>query len=430
MKKILYSALIFITIPVILVFIKLGKVRNPHADRVVLIGIDAADWKFIDPLLKQNKLPFLQSFLKGASYGKLSTVTCKPYTHDAMQWVSLATGKTHYKHGINIYSSDFVPFGYRALYFYRDRRKAKAIWNILSEKNIKVGIVGWRATWPVEKVNGYMISNYTKGRARPTDNINETRKYKLQLTYTGTVYEDKENKLNQTYPNWFHRQIEPVILKKEETEDKKIQLQFRDLKDKNQKFYDIKWNYIANEIFADTGLLLLNNPQLNFVSVVMYGIDAAFHRIDKEAPNLLNDYYIYVDRKLGEYFTKIKEKNTSVMVVSEHGNAGQKGHNFEAIDGVIIVKGPHIKRNYSINSASILDVAPTILYLFNLNIPEDMDGKVLLDIFKDDYIKSHPLKIIDSYENDKKPSPLNNDISAFDDAIMKRLHKIGYLKDR
>lgn len=48
-------------------------------------------------------------------------------------------------------------------------------------------------------------------------------------------------------------------------------------------------------------------------------------------------------------------------------------------DGVLIMKGPAIKRRYNIQGANLFDITPTILYLMDLPIGRDMDGKVLKD---------------------------------------------------
>lgn len=421
-KKIKGVFVIFIVILLNLNFFILAKAEEGGVGKkVILIGIDAADWHFIDPLLKQGKLPNFQSILENACYGNLSTITRKPIGGAPMQWTSLATGKSYLKHGI----IEYYPYhpGLNS-----KMRRTKAIWNILSENNIKVGIVGWWATWPAEEVNGYMVSNYTKYRAHPIGDIKATKEEKLQLTYTGTVYLDEEGNLNQTYPNSFYGQIEPIIKEKEQIKDAVIHSQFRNLKENRQKFYDIKWNYIANEIFADIGLLLLNKPDLDFISVIMYGLDVAYHRNYGATPNILEDYYIYIDKKLGEYLNKM-DKEVTIIIVSEHGHAGKKDHIYEAIDGIIVIKGPNIKRNYYIKDASVLDVAPTILYLFNLAIPNDIDGRVLMEVFKDKYVKKHPVKKIATYEDIDRLGPLITiNSSPFDEVIYKRMMKIGYFE--
>ena len=43
-----------------------------------------------------------------------------------------------------------------------------------------------------------------------------------------------------------------------------------------------------------------------------------------------------------------------------------------------------IKKNHEIRNVRIIDLAPTILHLFNILIPDDMDGRVLTECFEED----------------------------------------------
>ena len=52
------------------------------------------------------------------------------------------------------------------------------------------------------------------------------------------------------------------------------------------------------------------------------------------------------------------------------------------MNGVFVFKGPGIKRNYFIERPSIMDITPTLMQLFRIPIPEDMDGRVLREIFE------------------------------------------------
>ena len=52
-------------------------------------------------------------------------------------------------------------------------------------------------------------------------------------------------------------------------------------------------------------------------------------------------------------------------------------------NGIFLAYGPDIKNGARIQSATIYDLAPTILHIFNHPILKDMDGKVLMEIFKD-----------------------------------------------
>jgi len=52
--------------------------------------------------------------------------------------------------------------------------------------------------------------------------------------------------------------------------------------------------------------------------------------------------------------------------------------------GLFMAYGPDIKPIGKINNVSILDLAPTILHLMSVPIPHDMDGRVLMEIFRED----------------------------------------------
>lgn len=51
-------------------------------------------------------------------------------------------------------------------------------------------------------------------------------------------------------------------------------------------------------------------------------------------------------------------------------------------DGIFAISGPGVLKGREIRGAKIADLAPTILYLMDLAIPRDMDGRVLEDAFE------------------------------------------------
>ena len=90
----------------------------------------------------------------------------------------------------------------------------------------------------------------------------------------------------------------------------------------------------------------------------------------KSAPDivfLLNDKFI--------------ANSTLKNIVFEKNESSMSGDHHYARDGIFIAFGPKIKEGCRIN-AEIFDITPTILWMFNIPIPSDMDGKVL-DIFRD-----------------------------------------------
>ena len=62
-------------------------------------------------------------------------------------WTSIATGKVPDKHGIHGFIEKMAN-GYEHIPVTSDMRRVKAIWNILSDFEKKVGIISWWVTRP------------------------------------------------------------------------------------------------------------------------------------------------------------------------------------------------------------------------------------------------------------------------------------------
>ena len=51
-------------------------------------------------------------------------------------------------------------------------------------------------------------------------------------------------------------------------------------------------------------------------------------------------------------------------------------------EGIFIASGPDFKQGIEAENVTILDLAPTILYLMGVPVPDDLDGRVLLQILR------------------------------------------------
>jgi hypothetical protein len=67
--------------------------------------------------------------------------------------------------------------------------------------------------------------------------------------------------------------------------------------------------------------------------------------------------------------------------------------------GFILAVGDGIRPGLVLRNASLLDVAPTILYLSGLPVARDMEGRVLTEMVDDDFARAHPVTFIPSYES-------------------------------
>jgi predicted AlkP superfamily phosphohydrolase/phosphomutase len=98
-----------------------------------------------------------------------------------------------------------------------------------------------------------------------------------------------------------------------------------------------------------------------------------------------------------------------------------------APEGVIIAKGPAIKKGCHFESAHITDVAPTLLYLMGLPIDGDMDGRLIEEMILDDHLKNHPPKLTDYpglYKRGDTGSVYSGDEAQ---AMEEKLKALGYL---
>ena len=95
-------------------------------------------------------------------------------------------------------------------------------------------------------------------------------------------------------------------------------------------------------------------------------------------------------------------------------------------NGIFIVMGKNIKEGQFIRGAEIVDIAPTILYIMDSSIPEEMDGKVLQDIFKSPYAydTGRPQQTT-AIHNAREPRNVYS--KEEEKKIAERLSKLGYL---
>jgi predicted AlkP superfamily phosphohydrolase/phosphomutase len=120
----------------------------------------------------------------------------------------------------------------------------------------------------------------------------------------------------------------------------------------------------------------------------------------------------YVDMGLGFLSNKWFDK---VSVVSGT-------HRPEA---VLLLSGPDVQPGVSVEGANILDLAPTILYLLGVPVPDDMDGQVLTRALKEERLRSQPVAWQPATSTDPIPDDL--DFEAEDAEIKDRLRALGYL---
>jgi predicted AlkP superfamily phosphohydrolase/phosphomutase len=121
---------------------------------LTVIGLDAATFDVIDPLLEAGELPAIGRLLANGAFGPLRSTT-HPLT--PLAWTTMTTGVNAGVHGV----WDFTErdeSGHHLRLVNGSFRRAPALWELLSARGRTVGIANVPFTWPASEVNGFLLS--------------------------------------------------------------------------------------------------------------------------------------------------------------------------------------------------------------------------------------------------------------------------------
>jgi predicted AlkP superfamily phosphohydrolase/phosphomutase len=108
------------------------------------------------------------------------------------------------------------------------------------------------------------------------------------------------------------------------------------------------------------------------------------------------------------------------FITPVYGNSGD-----HRMHGIFLGRGPELRRGAGVEGARIIDCAPTILHSFGVEVPADMDGRVLEEIFTDEYMAQNPVRLTDAaFAENEKAGAMTDEES---DEIRERLRGWGYL---
>jgi len=263
--------------------------------RVVVIGLDCATPKILfEDFIEEG--PNIKKLMDHGVYGKLRS-SDPPITIPA--WMVMSTGKKAGTLGIygfrhrkeNSYT-DFWVANSRTI-------KEPKIWDILGNNGLKSIILGVPPTYPVQPINGNLVSGFI------TPDILS----------------------NFTYPP----ELKAEII--ENVGDYIVDTKFR-TDAKEQLLINI---YKMTRIQFKTIRYLMKNKEWDYFQFVIIGLDRLHHAFwkyyDKAHPkyepgsifeSVIKKYYAYLDQEVGEILNLLDE-NTIVLIVSDHGAKAMKG---------------------------------------------------------------------------------------------------------
>lgn len=263
--------------------------------KVMVVGLDSATLDILKPWMDSGLLPNLARLSRNGVALELES-TIPPHTGAA--WSSLITGVNPGKHGIYTLM-EYLP-GKGILPTDSTRRRSRAVWDILGLHGKKVIVVSVPITYPVEPVNGVMISGFMTPRNAgdyiyPRSLMDELKRVQGGFLIDGA---EKRSALRGEY--------ETVLIEGQN---------------------NVLQNHISSTLY------LMENYPWDFMMLVIHGTDVIQHKffelLDKRHPLFdekrsrkhaaaILQYYQKVDEGLGKIIEKADD-NTVILVPSDHG---------------------------------------------------------------------------------------------------------------
>lgn len=433
----------------------------PKASRVIIIGLDAVDWDILNPLIEAGRLPNIKRIVEGGVTGRIESF--EPSISAAV-WTTISTGVTRNAHNIK----DFVIPDSGRMPYNSGMRKVPAMWNIVSHYGKRVGIVGHWVSWPAEKVNGHIVSNFIA----------------YDPERTGSIYVEGElhevvDLTNKTYPLELAKELQPYILYEKDVTRDDIDWLFNiddwddpslyekelgvaldglvpffyscdttyfncfDYLRHNKGPYDLLYVYIeATDSNAHRFWQFYNTTYLD-EAMEHWGYDLANReKYTRYFSDTINRQYEWADERIGSVLDEMGPRDT-LIIVSDHGfgphtetacgySLDNERHTFSGSHthfGVIMFYGANVKKGYRLKGPPprLTDVLPTILTLMKLPIAKYLEGYVIWDVITPRFAATYSEQKIKSYgiENQFGAQDLSN---PFDEELVERMKTLGYLQ--
>ncbi len=138
---------------------------------LIVLGLDGADWTFLDPLMAAGELPELRKLVDEGRGGILRS---EHPPLSPLLWTTMLTGTSPLEHKILDFTRYAPSSGIKEPITSSERRRP-AIWNLASYGGRSSAIFGMWATYPAEPLNGVMVSDrlftFLHSEATPPPNV-------------------------------------------------------------------------------------------------------------------------------------------------------------------------------------------------------------------------------------------------------------------
>ena len=267
--------------------------------KLISIGLDCATPDLLfDKYIDQ--LPNIKKFVDSGIHGNLRSTT-PAITVPA--WMSMMTSKDPGELGVYGFRNRKPGSGYDDMWIATQAViKQKKLWNYLNEAGFTTGMLGIPMTFPVEKVDGFMVSSFL------------TPGLDSDYTYPKNLRDEIKAEVGEYIFDYANRSTEPP---------EKV----------------LKAIYLMTEKRFNLFKHFIKTKNLDFMMMVEMGVDRIHHYmwsyIDSQHPKFQGEdnkfkdcvlnYYKYVDEKIGELMAMPETKDAKWLITSDHGAKAMKG---------------------------------------------------------------------------------------------------------
>ncbi|HEY2943101.1 MAG TPA: alkaline phosphatase family protein [Vicinamibacteria bacterium] len=436
--------------------------------RFVVVGVDGADWRLMEPLMARGELPHFRTLRDRSAWGPLETL--RPTLSPAI-WTSIVTGKLPRHHGVRDFAArrlrgvdDTLPdlrllsrLGFPFLFARLEAagqvfqapitsfaRRVPAFWNITTSLGSPVSVVNWWGTWPAEPVAGHVVSE---------------RVYYHKLRHRN----EPDHPAGLTYPDDLYPRIAPLIALPDEVTLAQAR-EFMDVTGAEfepmrtiehpslllgiaNEFTYFHSMFVTNErlaldliersrrLYGDSADLLVlfrlvdqtSHTALIYSELVDDHRDASRDDLRKYA-GVVSGAYRAVDGALGRIQEASRADN--VIVVSDHGFQVEGARAFTHSDGppgIFMAAGPAFRPG-RVERVSVLDILPLLLFLKDFPQADDFDGHLPTEVLDPTRLAAKPPRRIASYGTRTGSITHVAGSSAVDAEMLERLRALGYLR--
>jgi predicted AlkP superfamily phosphohydrolase/phosphomutase/tetratricopeptide (TPR) repeat protein len=410
--------------------------QSGGAPRVVIVGLDGADWQIVDRLARENRLPVLSRLRHEGAAGVLMS---EPPLISPIVWTTIATGRSPLDHGV----FGFLTRRGGVVETVRsDERKVRSFWNVATDNQIPVGVVGWYASWPAEKVDGFLVSDHAgahlvagaragreAGLAQPPelarDVANEQERVRAAVT-------------EQSARRLFTAGADPSLLPPGKLSTLVDQLRTTELYKRLFLAGLEKFRPVIGAVYFEA----TDSVGHLFVDYSPPPIPGTDPRLASQFGGAFDRMYETIDGVLGEIVARLDPARTTLIVVSDHGfRDGPLRPMIPTADehssaaplwhrpaGLILLWGRGVQRGRELPAQTIYDVLPTVLRLADLPLARSLPGQPIEAALTPE-VTGLPARQVADYEAAgprvlSVPPPPDGEAS---DERIARLRALGYI---